>query len=229
MSKRLFLLISLLVTQFSVAANTANSVAAANANTKEAFLLSYEGMYDRLKVLNKGNYQYADIGFYLVTDKGAVCPVTHVELITSSRNQTITVGENARLYLPFDEQMDKDKALVAVSTENNEICHLKLQLEAQINDNFVLTQANAYTIKNEFEELMGGLSGFFVRNLMPFLMPDVTGITVTLSDSMALHLPDIKCEASRCVVTPEKEWQDQNMQLLDGVKIKAIQPFISQQ
>lgn len=215
MSKRALLLVTLLLVQFNLAA-------------KEAFLLSYEGMFDRLKVLNKGNYQYADIGFYLVTEQGEVCPVTQAELVTSTRNQTLTVNEQARMYLPFDEQMDKDKALVAVSTQNNVICQLKLQLEVQMTDNFEFTQANAYTMQQEFDALMDGLAGFFVRNLMPFLMPDVTGLTITLNSQMNINLPDIKCEDVRCVVTPTDDWQGQAAKLLDGVAIKTITPHISQ-
>ena len=40
------------------------SLSAFNANARE-FVMSYDGFYDRLKVVNKGDFQYARVNFYI--------------------------------------------------------------------------------------------------------------------------------------------------------------------
>ena len=59
-----------------------SAVAASSAVAKE-FVMSYDGFYDRLKVVNKGDFQYARVNFY-ISDIGTneVCSIKSGTILT---------------------------------------------------------------------------------------------------------------------------------------------------
>ena len=148
------------------------AVAASSAVAKE-FVMSYDGFYDRLKVVNKGDFQYARVNFY-ISDIGTneVCSIKSGTILTEKNEYPLNYTDKAQLLLPFDKQLDTDKAVIVVQPQNPvHDCQLKLQIEANELEGLALSKQSLLVINNELEELLTDLSGFFVSKLMWFLLP----------------------------------------------------------
>lgn len=181
--------------------------------TASEFVVSYDGFYDRLKVMSKGNYATADLGFYLVNQKGEPCNIESGSIITKTNEYPLNYTSQSKLLLPFDETLDKDKALIVVHPKGGDQCQLKMQMESNqtYGDSISMKQmADLYT---EFDDLIGRLSGFFMRTLFSFMMPEVKGVTLIFDQVVADPIgadESVKCNENRCtIVVPESYSQNQ--------------------
>ena len=128
--------------------------------TDEPVVMSYDGFFDRMEVVNEGNFQHAKVGFYLKTYENAEnCVLKEGKIVTERERFPLTYDDNGQLFLPFDKQLDTHKAMVIATPQSGQ-CQLSMQIEAP--GPFTrLTYAQAYTIEQEFDDLIGDLSGFF--------------------------------------------------------------------
>jgi len=196
-------------------------------NAKE-FVVSYDGFYDRLKVVNKGDFQYAQVNFY-VTDiaTGDPCLIDSGKIITETRELALSYTDQAQLQLPFDKQLDTDKAVIVLTPQNsNHDCQLKLQIEAQEFNPQPLTKAELLTMHNEFDELLSDLSGFFVSTLMSFLLPEQQGVVLTFAQPVSISDPAFTCDGKICHVKVLDEWQDDNSTFSIKADITKVTPWI---
>ena len=192
-------------------------------------MVAYDGFYDRLKVINKGQYSVADIGFYLVDMEGKTCELTSGKIYTQSKELPLNFTKDAKLLLPFDETLDKDKAvIVAQQKDDEQSCQLKLQIESSSSYSNSLTRHQAYVAYSEFDDLIGGLSGFFMRTLFAFMMPDVNGINVTFSSDASISGSNqhIQCKQNKCTIFPQESWLQDQTPIRFNQKIDKVIPFI---
>ncbi|MFC0117284.1 DUF2987 domain-containing protein [Pseudoalteromonas xiamenensis] len=195
------------------------------ANASE-FVVSYDGFYDRLKVMDKGQYEYAQINFYLV-DSATLkpCEIKSGKLITENNSLPLSYTENAQLLLPLDKQLDADKAVIVVEPQNPaHECQLKMQIEAP---SIKLKQLNTAVVKqvnDEFDDLLTNLSGFFIGKLLSFLLPSQKGIQIEFEDEV--DIPGALCESKTCKISMENNF-DSNALKNAEVEIKNIVPWIA--
>ena len=192
------------------------------------FVVSYDGFYDRLKVVNKGDFQYAQVNFY-VTDiaSGEPCLIDSGKIITETRELALSYTDQAQLQLPFDKQLDTDKAVIVLTPQNSaHDCQLKLQIEAQEFDPKPLSKAKLFTIHTEFDELLSDLSGFFVSKLMSFLLPEQQGVVLTFAAPVAINDPAFTCKGKVCHVNVADNWQDDNSTFNVNTAITKVTPWI---
>ncbi|MCF6436172.1 DUF2987 domain-containing protein [Pseudoalteromonas sp. MMG022] len=202
-----------------------------SANAKE-FVVSYDGFYDRLKVVEKGNFEFARVNFYIV-DIATLepCKVKKGEIVTENSSSPLTYTNQAQLLLPYDKQLDKDKAVVVIEPENpNHDCQLKFQIEADHFSAKNLNKADIYQLHSEFNELLSDLSGFFVSKLMGFLLPEQKGVKITFSRPVTFDDPQVQCAQSSCTFEVNEAWQE-NSQMFNSpntpVDIAQVTPWIS--
>lgn len=204
------------------------SVLALNVNAKE-FVMSYDGFYDRLKVVNKGDFQYARVNFY-ISDiaSNEACAIKSGTILTENNEYPLNFTDKAQLLLPFDKQLDSDKAVIVVEPQNpNHDCQLKLQIEANELEGLSLTKQSLYTINQELDELLTDLSGFFVSKLMWFLLPEQKGVAVTFKTPLSLNDNSIKCEKSVCYFAVEDNWEDDTTSLGNINNVVKVTPWIA--
>lgn len=74
------------------------AVAASSAVAKE-FVMSYDGFYDRLKVVNKGDFQYARVNFY-ISDIGTneVCSIKNGTILTEKMSTRLIIPTKRNCY-----------------------------------------------------------------------------------------------------------------------------------
>jgi len=204
------------------------AVAASSAVAKE-FVMSYDGFYDRLKVVNKGDFQYARVNFY-ISDIGTneVCSIKSGTILTEKNEYPLNYTDKAQLLLPFDKQLDTDKAVIVVQPKNPvHDCQLKLQIEANELYGLALSKQSLLVINNELEELLTDLSGFFVSKLMWFLLPEQKGVVVTFKTPKQFDDERITCEKSVCYFEVTDSWEDNTTVLADINEVFKVTPWIS--
>ncbi len=204
------------------------AIAASSAVAKE-FVMSYDGFYDRLKVVNKGDFQYARVNFY-ISDIGTneVCSIKNGTILTEKNEYPLNYTDKAQLLLPFDKQLDTDKAVIVVQPKNPvHDCQLKLQIEAKELDGLALSKQSLLVINNELEELLTDLSGFFVSKLMWFLLPEQKGVVVTFKTPKQFDDERITCEKSVCYFEVTDSWEDNTTVLADINEVVKVTPWIS--
>jgi len=204
------------------------AVAASSAVAKE-FVMSYDGFYDRLKVVNKGDFQYARVNFY-ISDIGTneVCSIKNGTILTEKNEYPLNYTDKAQLLLPYDKQLDTDKAVIVVQPKNPvHDCQLKLQIEANELDGLALSKQSLLVINNELEELLTDLSGFFVSKLMWFLLPEQKGVVVTFKTPKQFDDERITCEKSVCYFEVTDSWEDNTTVLADINEVVKVTPWIS--
>jgi hypothetical protein len=196
--------------------------------TAKEFVMSYDGFYDRLKVVNKGDFEYARVNFY-ISDiaTNQVCAIKSGVILTENNEYPLNFTEKAQLLLPFDKQLDSDKAVIVVEPVNpNHDCQLKLQIEASEIEEHLLTKQFLYKINEELDELLTDLSGFFVSKLMWFLLPEQKGVAVTFSKPVTLNDDDINCEENVCYFSVNDDYEDNTHIMDSGANIIKITPWI---
>ena len=204
------------------------AVAASSTVAKE-FVMSYDGFYDRLKVVNKGDFQYARVNFY-ISDIGTneVCSIKSGTILTEKNEYPLNYTDKAQLLLPFDKQLDTDKAVIVVQPQNPvHDCQLKLQIEANELEGLALSKQSLLVINNELEELLTDLSGFFVSKLMWFLLPEQKGVVVTFKTPKQFADERITCEKSVCYFEVTDSWEDNTTVLADINEVVKVTPWIS--
>ena len=204
------------------------AVAASSAVAKE-FVMSYDGFYDRLKVVNKGDFQYARVNFY-ISDIGTneVCSIKSGTILTEKNEYPLNYTDKAQLLLPFDKQLDTDKAVIVVQPQNPvHDCQLKLQIEANELEGLALSKQSLLVINNELEELLTDLSGFFVSKLMWFLLPEQKGVVVTFKTPKQFDDERITCEKSVCYFEVTDSWEENTTVLADINEVVKVTPWIS--
>ena len=193
------------------------------------FVVSYDGFYDRLKVVNKGDFQFAQVNFY-ITDIASndECLIKTGRIITEREEFPLNYTEHAQLLLPFDKQLDTNKAVVVIEPQNeNHDCQLKLQIEAREFNNSNLNKHQLYQLNNEFDELLSDLSGFFVSKLMSFLLPEQQGVVLTFAEPVTIADPAFDCQGVICHVRVTEQWEDDKTAFAVSVPLLKVTPWIA--
>ena len=193
------------------------------------FVVSYDGFYDRLKVVNKGDFQFAQVNFYIndiATNE--VCTIKSGLIITEREEFPLNYTEQAQLLLPYDKQLDTNKAVVVIEPQNeNHDCQLKLQIEAREFTNSNLNKHQLYQLDGEFDELLSDLSGFFVSKLMSFLLPEQKGVVLTFDSPVTIADPAFDCQESVCHVSVDEQWQDDKTAFAISTPLLKVTPWIA--
>ncbi|SFD01102.1 DUF2987 domain-containing protein [Pseudoalteromonas denitrificans] len=220
MNKQFFILVCSSVLVFSSFLSSAKE-----------FVVAYDGFYDRMKVVNKGEYNRAKVGFYLKELKsGKSCILSHGQIITEQQEFPLTFSPNMELLLPFDEKLDKDKAIVIAQTQNpKDECQLVMQIEASGSDKTQLAKNDLFEVYTELSDLMDDLSGFVLSTVFGFLMPDIVGITLIFDEPVTLLSKNesvMNCSDFKCKVVINDDWEDDMQTIRFSSAPSKIVPFI---
>lgn len=120
--------------------------------------LEYAGFHDRLKVVNKGEYPRVELTFSVPQKPG--CRILSGEITTETKRFPLTFTQDQRLYIPFDNDLKTDRALVELETDGDASgCGLALQIRERVPK----TQYQGdelRVLKSEMDDLQAALQGF---------------------------------------------------------------------
>lgn len=127
----------------------------------ETISLEYKGFYDRLKQVNKGNYQLVEIAFSV-----PMLPNCLIQsgTISSELNSTpLTYTKAQRLFIPFDDALKDQRALVNLEFEGKaDGCGIAMQVRAK-QTLVTYDKARLTQIASEMDALLGAMQGFPMR------------------------------------------------------------------
>lgn len=217
--------------RFSTFALSVALVSTSFITTAKEFVASYDGFYDRMKVVNKGEFTQAKVGFYLKEfSSGESCILSKGHIITEKQEFPLNFSQSMELLLPFDEKLDKDKAMVIAYPKNPEHeCQLVMQIEALANHQTRFTKSELYTSYTELDDLIDDLSGFVLSTVFGFLMPDMVGVTLVFDQRVNLLSQSnnaVKCSDMRCTITMNSDWKDNSDELNFSIAPTKIIPYI---
>ncbi|PAJ73311.1 hypothetical protein CJF42_16455 [Pseudoalteromonas sp. NBT06-2] len=206
-------------------------VSASFITTAKEFVASYDGFYDRMKIVNKGEYNQAKVGFYLKEmSSGENCSLSEGHIITEKQEFPLNFSEQMELLLPFDEKLDKDKAMVVAYTKNpKHECQLVMQIEAFIDKKEFIAKSELFDTFTELNDLIDDLSGFVLRTVFGFLIPDMVGVTLLFDQPVSLLSKSdnsIKCVGTRCTIVINSDWDSSTEILSFSVAPSKVIPYI---
>ncbi|KIO35300.1 DUF2987 domain-containing protein [Shewanella sp. cp20] len=132
--------------------------------------LDYQGFYQRMKQMNKGNYSLIDIAFSVPKENG--CFIESGSITTEKRNYPLTFSGDQRLYIPFDETLKSDRALINLQMKNDATrCGVAMQIRAKSPSN-VYSQAALSELAMQMDQLLKQMQGF----PMKYFAEDIAGV-----------------------------------------------------
>lgn len=146
--------------------------------------LEYQGFYQRLKQVNKGNYQLVELAFSVSKANG--CLVKSGTITTEKDSFPLTITKDQRLFLPYDNQLKSDRALINLEVEGKlDTCAISMQVRAK-NTKQEYEQSELLQISDEMNALLDRLQGFPMR----YFAADIAGLNLEFNDDATLYIDD---------------------------------------
>lgn len=148
---------------------------ALTATTAQAapFNLGYSGFYKYMAKVEKAKIEHAELGFYLSrTDGQGLCNIESGVIRVDDRLKgEVEVLPHGQFVLPYDKQLDLDKALVELEVTDTEQCDISIQIQANLAAGDV-SMAQLRQIEDDMYHLLRKMSGWPGR----YFVPELKGI-----------------------------------------------------
>lgn len=143
--------------------------------------LQYSTFYSQMKTFAKGAFGDAKLGFYLTDPQnGRRCGLASARVSTLDRDVTAEVTIDSELRLPYDDELNLDKATVVVElTEPHAACDMSVQVMADAppaSDSQGLRVSELTSRQHDMQALLEKLAGMIGKHFLP----DMAGVRVTL-------------------------------------------------
>ena len=140
--------------------------------------LQYATFYSQMKTFAKGEFGQARLGFYLTDPQtGQRCGLSSARVATQDREVAAEVTVDGELRLPYDDDLNLDKATVVVAlTEPHASCDLSVQVMADAPEGaFEVTELLAS--QQDMQALLDKLAGMIGK----YFLPAMEGVRVSLT------------------------------------------------
>lgn len=143
--------------------------------------LQYSTFYSQMKTFAKGEFGDARLGFYLTDPQtGRRCGLASARVSTPDRDVPAEVTVDSELRLPYDDELNLDKATVVVElTEPHTACDMSVQVMADAppaSDSQGLRVSELTSRQHDMQALLEKLAGMIGKHFLP----DMAGVRVTL-------------------------------------------------
>ncbi|WP_076411555.1 DUF2987 domain-containing protein [Shewanella sp. UCD-KL12] len=139
--------------------------------------LEYQGFYQRLKQVNKGNYPLIEIAFS-VPNKD-LCRVKSGTITTEKETFPLTITAQQRIFLPYDGKLKSDRALVNLEIDGSaDNCSIAMQVRAK-NTKQHYSQTEVSEIQAEMNRMLYDMQGFPMR----YFSNDISGLNFEFSEN----------------------------------------------
>ncbi|GGP55266.1 hypothetical protein GCM10009347_22570 [Shewanella algicola] len=192
---------------------TSNSIA-------ETVSLEYVGFYDRLKQVNKQNYQLVELAFSVPITSD--CTIKSGSITTENATYPLTYTKQQRLFIPFDAQLKSDRGLVNLEVAGDASqCAIAMQVRARETQQHY-TQAQLLALNTDMNRLLDGLQGF----PMKYFRKPIDGITFDFTDENVTVNIDDKVQQVTKKLTLKLEQINQLQQLSFSSKPSVVSPLV---
>ncbi|MFP2767834.1 DUF2987 domain-containing protein [Oceanisphaera sp. KMM 10153] len=135
--------------------------------------LGYSGFYKYMSKVAKAKVEHAELGFYLSrTDGQGLCHIkSGIIRVDDSLKGEVRVLPHGQFVLPYDKQLDLDKALVELEVADAGQCDISIQIQAGLAAGDV-SMAQLRQVEGEMYRLLQKMAGWPGR----YLVPELKGI-----------------------------------------------------
>ncbi|MBV7315701.1 DUF2987 domain-containing protein [Shewanella sp. NIFS-20-20] len=123
--------------------------------------LSYEDFFSRIKQADKAELQLVELTFSV--PKNAQCVLDKASIVTEKETFPVTFTKEQRLFLPYDQRLKQDRAMVKLDIEGDASqCGIAVQIRAKA----LSTNYDSQRLKqlyHEMDSLQAMLKGFPMR------------------------------------------------------------------
>ncbi|MFM5820118.1 DUF2987 domain-containing protein [Aeromonas sanarellii] len=131
--------------------------------------LAYGTFYSQMKTFAKGEFGHARLGFYLTDPQnGRRCLLTSARASTPDRDVPAEVTVDSELRLPYDDDLNLDKATVVVElTEPHAACDMSVQVMADAPATPEVPLAEIALRQQQMQQLLDKMAGMVGKYFLP--------------------------------------------------------------
>ncbi len=182
--------------------------------------LEYVGFYDRLKQVNKQNYQLVELTFSVPITSD--CTIKSGSITTENATYPLTYSKQQRLFIPFDAQLKSDRGLVNIEVAGDASqCAIAMQVRARDTQQHY-TQAQLLALNTDMNRLLDGLQGF----PMKYFRKPIDGINFDFANENVTVSIDGKEQQMTNKFTLELAQINQLTQLSFTAKPSVVSPLV---
>ncbi|MGU5591989.1 DUF2987 domain-containing protein [Aeromonas sanarellii] len=140
--------------------------------------LQYGTFYSQMKTFAKGEFGHARLGFYLTDQQnGRHCLLTSARVSTPDRDVPAEVTVDSELRLPYDDNLNLDKATVVVElTEPHAACDMSVQVMADAPATPEVPLAEIALRQQQMQQLLDKMAGMVGK----YFLPRMEGVRLSL-------------------------------------------------
>lgn len=156
---------------------TAVTLCVSSFSIADTVSIPYAGFYERLKQVNKSNYQLVEIAFSV--PKSDNCEILSGNITTEKNEYPLTFNKQQRLYLPFDAQLKSDRGLINLTMKgDSNLCGVAMQVRSKEQQQ-AYNQKAIIAVKDDMDALLDGQQGF----PMKYFRKPISGVTFSFNES----------------------------------------------
>lgn len=168
--------------------------------------LGYSGFYKHLDTVAKARVEQAHLGFYLIRQNGdGMCRIESGEVrVAQDIRGQVEVLPHGQFRLPYDKQLDLDKAVVALEVEDPERCDIAIKIQAEL-DAGEISLTRLREVRQEMDLLLKKMAGWPGR----YFVPELKGLHLVaaepgqqLGGKERLELSDSQLAEERSLTLP---------------------------
>ena len=140
--------------------------------------LAYGTFYSQMKTFAKGEFGHARLGFYLTNQQnGQRCLLTSARVSTPDRDVPAEVTVDSELRLPYDDDLNLDKATVVVGlSEPHAACDMSVQVMADAPATPEMPLAEITLRQQQMQQLLDKMAGMVGK----YFLPKMEGVRLSL-------------------------------------------------
>ncbi|PKG58133.1 DUF2987 domain-containing protein [Shewanella sp. GutDb-MelDb] len=156
----------------------------------EPISLEYQSFYQRLKQVNKGNYQLVEVAFSVSKANG--CKLIDGTISTEKESFPLTFTKDQRIFLPYDAQLKSDRALINLNVDGDaKSCAIAMQVRSK-NTKQAYDGAELLQIQTEMNTLLSMMQGFPMR----YFASEIAGLNLEFDADVVITLDGKKIPVS---------------------------------
>lgn len=180
--------------------------------------LPYQGFYQRLNQVNKGNYPLIEIAFW-VPNKSR-CLIKSGTITTEKESFPLTITEEQRIFLPYDARLKSDRALVNLDIEGSaDNCSISMQVRAK-NTKQSYSQQEVQELEAEMNTMLSDMQGFPMR----YFSQDIAGINFEFEPDSKIS---VYIDGKEQIVTDKLRLSSEQIEALSILEFNAKPLVIS--
>ncbi|WP_337878850.1 DUF2987 domain-containing protein [Rheinheimera sp.] len=156
-------------------------------------IFNYDGFYARMKKSEKAQFSAITLAFELQrAGSSEPCVVDKALITTDISEAPLTQAANGELILPYDQQLNDNKALIRLQQPAGEApCDLNFKLRSRLPIERETQLAVLQGMHSQFDALLDSLAG-----VGKYWLPEVQGLTLHFAAEVVASSPDPQVQAA---------------------------------